>query len=168
MTKIMFMMGAALLIQNCSYAISPDLARKADKTIPFGQIEAEPELHKGSLVLLGGTIAKSNNIKDGTLIEVMQKSLDHWAKPMTRKQSGGRFIVLYRGYLDVLVYGAGRDITVAGIIEGIRQKGLEDVNASYPVILSKELKLWPKERQSSNRPQHLDPLYDPYVSPRQY
>lgn len=168
MNKMIFMMGAALLLQSCTYAISPDLSKKADSTISFDQLQTDPELYKGTLVILGGTIALSNNIKDGTLIEVSQAPLDHWGKPMTRKQPAGRFIVLYTGYLDVLVYGPGRDITVAGVIEGIRRKGLGDATNSYPVILSKELKLWPKERQSWSRPQYLDPLYDPYSSPRQY
>lgn len=168
MNKLIFMMGAALLLQNCTYAISPELSKKADRTISFEQLQTDPELYKGTLVILGGTIALSNNIKDGTLIEVSQTPLDHWGKPMTRQKPAGRFIVLYAGYLDVLVYASGRDITVAGVIEGVRQKGLGDTTNTYPVILSKELKLWPKERQSWSRPQYLDPLYDPYSSPRQY
>lgn len=158
----------ALLIQGCTYAISPDLAKKADKTIQFDQLETDPEIYKGSLVLLGGTIEKSSNIKDGTLIEVSQKPLDRWGKPITAKQSAGRFLVLYPGYLDVVVYRAGRDITVAGSVKGTRQKGPGGSADTYPVIVSKELKLWPDERRSWNRPQHMDPFYDPYASPREY
>ena len=40
-----------------------------------------------SLIILGGTIAKTSNINQATLIEVIQKPLDHWGKPMTAKRT---------------------------------------------------------------------------------
>jgi outer membrane lipoprotein len=168
MKKIAFMLGAALLFQGCTYAISPDLARQADKNLPFQQIEADPELYKGTLVILGGTIDQIKNVGQDTMLEVVQKPLDHWGRPLHTKQSGGRFLVLSTGYLDTLVYSPGHDITVAAVVQGSRRKGLDEGDYSYPVLLAKELKLWPRENQSWSRPEYLDPLYDPYTSPRQY
>lgn len=167
MKKTAFMVAAALLVQGCAYAISADLAKKADKNIPIDQLETDPYRYKGRLVILGGTIAKTINTNQATLIEVLHKPLDNWGKPMT-KQSGARFIVLHTGRLNPLLYGPGRDITVAAVVEGTRRKGLGEPEDSYPVVLAKELKLWPGERPSWSKPQYLDPLYDPYTSPRQY
>jgi len=39
--------GMALLLQGCSYAISPDVTRTADRTITFEQIQADPSSFKG-------------------------------------------------------------------------------------------------------------------------
>jgi outer membrane lipoprotein len=167
MNKIMFMMSVALLLQGCTYAISPDLAKQADKNVLFEQLEADPESYKGKLVILGGTIVHTSNTEQGALIEVEQKSLDKWGKPVPTKKSGGRFMVQHTGYLNALVYGPGRDITVAAVVDGVR-KSIDNVESAYPVVLSKELKLWPRERQSWNRPQYLDPLYEPYTSPKYY
>jgi outer membrane lipoprotein len=167
MKKIWLITGATILfLQGCTYAISPDLAKNA-VNLPFDELENEPELYAGKLVILGGSISLAGNSADGTLIEVSQKPLDYWGKPLQGKEQGGLFLVLYTAYLDVQVYGRGRNITVAGVVAGTRRKGLS-TDYALPVIISKELKLWPSERRSWKRPPHLDPLYDPYSSPRQY
>jgi len=163
MKKIVLLMTIALFFQGCSYAISPDLAKRADKTIPFEMLERDPEPYKGKLVILGGIITRTTPVKQGTLIEVLQKPLDYWGKPRRTDTSGGKFLVYYSAYLDPLIYAPERELTVAAEVEGVRSKALGDVEYSYPVVLSKELKLWPQERQSPyNRPDYMDPLrYDP-------
>ena len=162
MKKIAFLMGIALFFQGCSYAISPELAKRADKTIPFESLERDPEPYKGKLVILGGVITQTTTVKQGTLIEVLQKPLDYWGKPRRTQTSGGKFLVFYPAYLDPLVYAPERELTVAAEVEGVRSKVLGDIAYSYPVVLSKELKLWPRERPPQYRPDYLDPLlYDP-------
>lgn len=172
MKKIVLLMSTALFFQGCSYAISPDLAKRADKTIPFETLERDPEPYKGKLVILGGVIVQTTTVKQGTLIEVLQKPLDYWGKPRRTDTSGGKFLVHYSAYLDPLVYAPEREITVAAEVEGTRSKALGDIEYSYPVVLSKELKLWPRERPPQYRPDYMDPLlYDPNTpgnSTRQY
>ena len=64
---------------------------KADKTIPFEKLQADPDSFKGKLVILGGTIEKANKMKQGTLIEVVQKPLDYWGKPKRTKRTAAGF-----------------------------------------------------------------------------
>ena len=162
MKRIAFPIIAALFFQGCSFAISSDLARQADKTIPFESLERDPEPYKGRLVILGGIVTQITPLKQGTLIEVLQKPLDYWGKPQRTDATGGKFLVHYASYLDPLVYAPGREITVAAEVEGLRSKALGDVEYSYPVVLSRELKLWPREHPSQYRPDFMDPLlYDP-------
>ncbi len=168
MKKLAFIVSAALFFHGCTYAISSDLAKRADKNLPFETLENDPEPHKGKLVILGGVIVQTTNAKRGTLIEVEQKPLDTWGKPQRTTKSGGRFIVSYPGYLDPLVYAPGREVTVAAEVEGTRIKAPGGVDYNYPAVLSKELKLWPKERPPQYRPDYMDPLYDPEASPRKY
>lgn len=154
--------GLALLLNSCSYAISPEMAGQADKTISFDMLRTDPEAFKGRLLILGGTIAQISNTKQGTIIEVVQKSLDYWGKPERTDKSGGRFLVLHAGFLDTLVFSPGRAVTVAAEVEGTRQKALGEIEYSYPVLIAKELKLWEREYKGS-QPQWWDPLqYDPY------
>jgi outer membrane lipoprotein len=160
MKRIAYVIGIALVLQGCVYAISSELSRKADKTISFDKLQADPDAHKGKLLILGGIIAQTTAIKQGTLIEVDQQKLDYWGKPERTKRTGGRFLVFYPGYLDALVYYPGRDITVAGEVQGTRSTALGDRQYDYPIILSKELKLWPRVRESLEKPQWIDPLYD--------
>jgi outer membrane lipoprotein len=165
MKRMSFFIGAVLLVQGCTYAISRDLAAQADKTLSFSRIDTDPALYKGTLVILGGTIVKTVQLPDRSyLIEVDQKELDHWGKPQSRTPSGGRFLVLHVGVLNPFVYTSGRELTVAAVVEGSTRQGIDDTNASYPVVVSRELKLWPQEPPPWIRPSYLDPLLsDPYA-----
>jgi outer membrane lipoprotein len=161
MKTIAVLAGIGLFLQGCSYAISPAVADKTDKTISFERLQADPDLYKGKLVILGGTIDQVTSVKQGTLIEVVQKPLDYWGKPRRTKKTGGHFLLLYPGYLNTMVYAPGREITVAAEVEGTGGKELESAAYDYLLVVSKELKLWKQERQTWNSPQWIDPLYDP-------
>jgi len=160
--KIGIVLGISLLIQSCTYAISPEIADQADRTLSFRQLQADPDTFKGKIIILGGIIAQTSSIEQGTMIEIVEKPLDYWGKPKRTENTEGRFLVLHIGVLDPIIFSPGREITVAAEIEGTRSKALEGIEYSYPVVISRELKLWERERQSWDRPEWIDPLYDPY------
>jgi outer membrane lipoprotein len=170
MKKLLLLISISALLPalGCTYAISRDVARNADASLTFEAISREPETYQGKLVILGGMIVRTTALNQGTLIEVSQKPLDYWGKPRRTTATGGTFLIVYPAALAPLRYAPGREITVAGQIEGTRSKTLGDAEYGYPILLSKELKLWPLERPPLSRPDYLDPLYDPYTSPRQY
>jgi outer membrane lipoprotein len=153
--------GTVLLLQGCSYAISPDVTRTADRTITFPKLQADPFSSKGKTVILGGLIARTKNVKTGTLIEVGQKELDYWGRPRRTDRTGGHFIVYQPRYLDALIYSPGREITVAGEVPGTEEASLDGSGASYVLINAREIKLWPRDQQARDNPTWLDPLYDP-------
>jgi outer membrane lipoprotein len=155
------LLGALLLMQGCSYAISPQTASHADRTIPFAKLSAEPADYAGKIVILGGEIVETRTVKGGSVIEVRQKDLDYWGKPRRTNRSGGIFLILHRAKLDPMVYAPERELTVAGeVVRGNAESAGADL-AGHVVLQSKELKLWPRERLTSDKPQWLDPLYDP-------
>ncbi|MEK6745312.1 MAG: Slp/YeaY family lipoprotein [Nitrospirota bacterium] len=153
--------GMALLLQGCSYAISPAVSRTADRSVTFEQFQADPSSFKGKTVIFGGQIAQVRHAKNGTLIEVVQKELDYWGKPLRTDRTGGRFIVHQPRTLDVLVFAPGREITVAGEVTGTEEKFQSESAVLYPLINAREVKLWPREKTGWDKPQFLDPLYDP-------
>jgi outer membrane lipoprotein len=162
MKRLAFLISIVLSFQGCTYAISPELAGQADKTISFEALERNPDSYQGKLVILGGIITQTTPAKQGTLIEVVQKPLDYWGKPARTAATGGKFIVYSPAYVDPLVYAPEREITVAAEVEGTRSKALGDIESAYPVVRSKELKLWPREQKPAYRPDYMDPLrYDP-------
>jgi outer membrane lipoprotein len=167
MKRIVALSAVALLLQGCTYAISPEMSARVDKTISFEMIQADPDTFKGKVVLLGGTIAQTVNSRQGTVIEVVQKPLDYWGMPKRTDRTGGRFLLLSPGYLDVMIFAPGREITVAAEVAGTRSKALDEMEYSYPVVIARELKLWERERQSWDKPQWIDPLNDPFYPARQ-
>jgi outer membrane lipoprotein len=153
--------GVALLVQGCTYAISPAVSRKADTTVTFEKLQADPGPFAGKLLILGGTIADIAAMKQGTLIEVIHRELDYWGKPERTERTAGRFYVVHPKQLDPMVYAPGRDITIAGEVQKPGSQALDNRGDDYPVLLSKELRLWERERPSSwDKPRWIDPLYE--------
>jgi len=138
-----------LLVSGCAPVISKELRTKVAREITFRELLQDPDLHKGKLVLLGGVIIGAKNLKEGTLIEVLQKPADRRGRPRDVDQSDGRFMALYEDYLDVAIYSEGREVTVAGEVKGKRVLPLGEIEYAYPLISIKEIYLWPpktKER----------------------
>jgi len=161
MKTLVILFSVALFLQGCSYAISPGIADKADKALSFEKLQADPEAFTGKLIILGGVIMQVTALNQGMLIEVDQKQLDYWGKPVRTSRTGGRFIVFHQGYLNTMIYGQGVDITVAGEVLGLGSAMISDRQYAYPIVLVKELKLWRRERGTRDAPQWIDPLYDP-------
>jgi outer membrane lipoprotein len=161
MKTLVILFTALMLLQGCTYAISPNMADRADKTITFEKLQADPDAYTGKLLILGGTISQITTVSQGMLIDVDQKQLDYWGKPERTSRTGGRFIVFHPGYLNSLTYGQGVDITIAGEVLGLSNPMLGDKQYAYPIVLVKELKLWKQERGPRDAPSWIDPLYDP-------
>jgi outer membrane lipoprotein len=166
MNVITVLLGIVVFFQGCTYAISPAVADKADRTITFEMLRADPNLYAGKVVILGGVIAQITAVKQGTLITVVQKPLDYWGKPVRTNKTGGYFLVFSPRYLDSLTHASGRELTVAAEVGGTRLNVLGDTEYDYPVLSSKELKLWPSEQSRPGaQTQWGDPLYDPQRQP---
>jgi outer membrane lipoprotein len=166
MKMIAVLFGAMLFVQGCMYAISPGVAGKADKTVLFEKLQADPASFKGKLIIIGGTIVQTSDVKQGALIEVAQRPLDYWGKPVRTKRTGGRFLVLHSGPLNLMAYAPGVDITVAGEVLGTSSTMIGSKQYDDPVLLAKELKLWERESGSHDKTRWMDPLYDPARSGR--
>lgn len=165
MKKLAVVLGIALLIQGCAYAISSPLADRADRDLSFEQLLADPDLHKGKLLILGGVIVQTAPRQNGTLITVAQKPLDYWGRPIRTTRTGGRFLLFHPAALDAFIYSPGREITAAAEAAGARLEALGDQEFADPVLVIKEVRLWEKQYPAMGQPQWGDPLYDRYGQP---
>jgi outer membrane lipoprotein len=133
-----------IFLSGCAHVISKDLRGKADPSLTFGQVHQNPNAYKGKLVVWGGEIVQTENLKDGTTqIEVFQKPLGWRGEPKDTGYSEGRFLILTEQYLDPYLFRRGRKITVAGEIQGEKIKPLGEMDYRYPVVSSKQIYLWP-------------------------
>ncbi len=168
MKNVVLLLILPLILPACTYAISRDMSEKADKTITFEMLLADPDTFKGKILILGGSISQIVHTKQGTILEVDQKPLDYWGKPKRTNKTGGKFLALYPGYLNTFIYAPGREITMAAEIEGTRSNALGGMEYSYPVVAAKEIKLWDREPPAAVRPTWIDPLYDPSNPDQRY
>jgi len=135
----------ALFISGCAHVISKESRSLAARKIPFQWIAQNPEGYKGIMVIWGGEIIETENLKEGTQIIVLQRPLARSEQPAQDNKSGGRFLVLYKGFLDPAIYAKGRVITVAGIIEGEKVLPLGEGEYHYPCLNAHEIHLWTED-----------------------
>ena len=137
-----------LFLTGCAHVISREARKFAATDIPFQWIAQNPERYKGVLVIWGGEIIETLNVKEGTHIIVLPKPLGYSETPIMEANSGGRFLVLYKGFLDPANYKKGEIVTVAGMIEGEMILPLHEIEYSYPYLMVQELYLWKPDELS--------------------
>jgi len=142
---LLFLVCALFSFTGCAPVISKQLREQVAKGLTLSIVLKNPDANKGKIILWSGVIISSVNLKEGTMIKVLQKPADMQGRPKDVDDSGGRFLVLYPGYLDVAIYKQGRKVTVAGEIQGKRIQRLGEIEYTYPLISAKEIHLWPVE-----------------------
>lgn len=148
----LILLPGLLWLAACAEGISPETVSRADEKVSFRRLLKDPNAFYGKTVLLGGSIIKTENMAQKTLIIVLQHPLDSDKKPVGKDESEGRFIVSAPGFLDPAIYRQGREITVAGRVAGQEVRTLDRIRYAYPVIEKTELHLWPEEKALGTEP----------------
>jgi outer membrane lipoprotein len=163
MMKRLFILGIVLsLLSGCVHAVSRDALKEVDREITFSALIKDPTAYQGRVVLLGGVIVTTVNKQEGTLLEVYQTRLDREGRPTDTDRSEGRFLALYQGFLDSVIYAEGRQVTIAGTVQGEKVEPLGEVEYRYPYLLVKEIHLWKEEKPIQYDPDSWDLWYDPW------
>ena len=159
---------ALLLIAGaCSHPISKQLRNEAQTgNTTFVMVLKDPAACKGKIVLWGGKIIETTNIKDGTEMLVLETPVDFLGTPAGAQSSQGRFIALSPQFLDPAIYTAERAITLAGEVMEPEERALGKTTYQYPVVMIKELYLW--EMQYSADHHWYDPWVPYYYGPGPY
>jgi outer membrane lipoprotein len=137
--------GGAILVAalvGCSPPFPRELLEKVEQNVSFTVLQKDSNPYVGKLLLLGGTIVETKNLKEGTRIEVLQRPLDGEARPESSDRTDGRFLIVTRQFLDGTVYHQGRMITVIGEAAAPQVLPLNEIEYRYPVLEAKSLHLW--------------------------
>lgn len=112
----------------------------------------------GSAVRWGGTIAEVEPRRDRTCFQIVGHSLTSLARPRDDDHSIGRFIACRTGFYDPEVFAPGREVTVAGRIEGTEMRRIGEYEYRQPVVAADVVYLWPQ------RPD-VEIVHDPFLRP---
>jgi outer membrane lipoprotein len=152
----------SLSMVGCAYPISEQIREEVAEDVTFPMVLKNPSAYEGDIVLWGGFIIETVNLKEGAEIFVLDTPLDHWEEPEPERYSRGRFIAKTTKFLDPAVYRAGKKITLAGQIVGGQTLPLGEATYTYPVVVIKQFHLW---KQVYNYPFYYYPYYYPWGSP---
>lgn len=152
----------SLVLGACASPI-PDAIRLAPpKEVALAQARSQPEAVREAQVRWGGVIAKIDNRREATWLEVVARPLNNSGRPITGDTSLGRFLARVPGFLDPAIYGSGREITVRGRLDGVVQGTVGDYPYSYPLVQVQRHYLWRPLPEPD--PRDYDPFwyYDPW------
>jgi outer membrane lipoprotein len=155
----------AVMGTGCAHVISEEIRNEVDEGITFRQVSRSPDAYRGKVVVWGGAIINTTHQKEGTLVEVLQKPLDMEGRPEDSDRSEGRFLAFHKGFMDDAVFAKGRRITVAGEVMGSRTMPLGEIEYTYPLIVTKEVHLWPERSREGYAPYWYYPWWDPWYDP---
>lgn len=121
----------------------------------------------GARVRWGGNIAKVENRKDETWLEVVERPLDDDGEPQTNAVTRGRFLARVPGFLDPSEYAKGRAFTVSGAIEESVSRSIGEFPYTFAVVKAQDHYLWPRaqtrrQRSASPYPYYADPFWSPF------
>ena len=156
-----------LILSGCS-VISQEIRQDVTRDVTIMAVQSNPEMYQGRKVIWGGSIISLKNLKDFTVIQVLQHPLDVRDRIKTRKESSGRFLVVVSGYLDGEIYKKEKEIIVAGTLDGVRVEPINEMEYAYPVLKPIEMKLFDPIDDSTY--ERLSPFHYPpyYYAPHSY
>jgi outer membrane lipoprotein len=150
-----------LLLHSCAHVISTENLQTSITDMPFSEVLKHRDANLNKQFIFGGVIAETVNTREDASIEVVQAPLDRWGNVADRDKSEGRFIVTTKQNLDPLIYRAGRELTISGILVGSQRKTLGGMEYDYPVFAARELQLR-SDVVYHPYPMWGDPFYYPY------
>ncbi|WP_088330788.1 Slp family lipoprotein [Lacimicrobium sp. SS2-24] len=108
----------------------------------YQQVSANPQKAAGTKIRWGGVIARVDNLKQHTRLEMLYYPLRHYGRPITSEESAGRFRVYIDGFLDPMVYKTGRLITVVGEAGGSESGTVGEHQYVFPVVNASGYHMW--------------------------
>ena len=163
----MLLSAVALLVTLAGCASTQEAEDRQGLT--FLQVKATPDSFQGQSVVFGGKVLTARRQKDGTRIEILQLPLDQSMRPgYDLTQSQGRFIALYREFLDPATIPPGTRVTVRGEVSGSVTLPLDETDYTYPAISIKHVQVWPASEDMAPRIRPYmgpGPSWGPYWSP---
>ena len=148
--KNAFLILLIFVLAGCAHVISQEALQEVDEDIYFEDILENPDRYIGKSILLGGDIIETRTLSEKTILLVLQRPLGFRKRPVTDGDSKGRFMVESSDFLDPAIYSEGRKVTVAGAFRGKEVRPLGNGTYGYPVIVAKEIYLWPLEGRGSS------------------
>ena len=155
-----------ILVSSCTPVLQKDLIKSGTFDIDPAGLRKDSSQYMGNLYILGGIIAKTTVTEEGSLIEALYVPVNSRGYLKDSAPSNWRFLALYRGeeFLDPLIFGEKREITIAGKFNGTRRGMIGEMEYVFPLFEIQEIHLWEeiREREHYFYPEYYPPIFFRY------
>jgi outer membrane lipoprotein len=155
MLGLVALLLALAQMAGCATALSKDTLRQVSPGVSPSAVLENPERFIGQVIPVAGTVLRLENLKEGTLLEVLGYPTTSRGFPDTSEPALGRFLLLHPGYLDALVFRPGRTIAAAGRVTGERTVTAGETVHPQPLLQPLEIKLLPEAPAYYYSPFHI-------------
>lgn len=145
--QYLLILAGFIVLSGCASVISDPVIQQVNQQASVEAVKERPDTFTGNMVLWSGQIIRTENLKEGTRIEVVHKPADSNSRPKKSDETEGRFLALTDQYLDPAIYERGREVTIAGKLDGMRSLPLGEIEYNYPLVMLEEIHLWPHRQQ---------------------
>lgn len=158
--SLLSLMALLVILAGCASTEEAD----ERQGFTFLQVKAAPDSFQGQPAVFGGKVLTARRQKNGTKIEILQLPLDRSMRPgYDLTQSQGRFIAIYREFLDPATIPPGTRVTVTGEFSGSMTQPLDETDYTYPVLTINRVQVWSAVENLAPR---IRPY--PYMGPSPY
>lgn len=145
MKKLVFL--SLLCLVSCTSVLRYETMQSALFNPPIQHMRQDPLAYQGKLFVFGGIIADMRITEDGSLIEAVYVPVDFQGFLLDPALPSERFLALYPrsgGILDPMIFKKGREVTIAGVLTGMRAGIFQEIEYVYPFFTIQEIYLWEK------------------------
>ncbi|WP_319536487.1 Slp family lipoprotein [uncultured Vibrio sp.] len=157
---IFLILFAVVGLSACS-SLPEELNATTEQVLTDYKTFAESEGVASQDVRLGGIIAKVDNLKDKTRVEIVNLPISESGKPDISQDPEGRFAVYFDGYVEPVAFSQGRLVTVVGKSAGEEAGKIGEHEYIFPLIKGQGYRLWTIEERvrTYDTPLFLYPCY---------
>ena len=158
--RILLAIIVAFGLSACS-SLPEELTASTEQVLMDYKAFAEDQGQVANDVRLGGVIAKVDNLKDQTRLEIVNLPINKSGIPDIGQEPTGRFAVYFDGYLEPVAFSQGRLITVVGKGMGEEEGKIGEHQYIFPAIKGDGYRLWKVEERvlRYDTPTYFYPCY---------
>ncbi len=158
--RIYLILFAIFGLSACS-SLPEELNATTDQVLTDYKMFAESQGQVSSDVRLGGVIAKVDNLKGQTRVEIVNLPISKSGKPDIEQDPRGRFAVYFDGFLEPAAFSTGRLITVVGSGAGEEKGKIGEHEYIFPLMKGQGYRLWKIEERVRmyDTPTYFYPCY---------
>lgn len=130
--------------------------------IQLHQLDLNGVSQQGQYIRWGGQVVAIENSAEATLLQIVQHPLNHFGRPITSRDSQGRFLAQTPEFIDPVVYPAGTLVTFTGTINGTADRYVDQRSLTLPIVDIETIHKWPPIQRSIQPSPYYDPFFSPY------
>jgi outer membrane lipoprotein len=145
--KLLTALAVALTLTACATAPKP-LQGEYSPLLPDDFVNRDAA---GERVRWGGRIVSVEPRAQSSCFEIVAMPLGSSGRPLKVDRTEGRFLACRAGFYEPQVFEEGREITIAGRIDGFEMRKVGDYDYRAPRVAADIVYLWPERRESDFR-----------------